>query len=220
MPRSDGPKQRWSRSPRRSNVPGTLLSGRTPSRRAPGWRKRGPSRHAMTWRKPTGKRRICATKSASYVPSWRRSLPSATPPCTKPNAKRPTGGQRVVDVRARHEDMNRQLREELAELRHELTTAREEVRAQRGRADRAEGRLDNATVAMKARRRQSYAGRGRRREGAPRQRPRRCPIDPDGESLSSVLRARREQDPLFGSAPCCRAENLARSPRRSMVSDG
>jgi hypothetical protein len=68
--------------------------------------------------------------------------------------------------RARHEEVNRRLREELAELRHELMTARKEVRVQRGRADRADGGLDNATVAMKARRSQPYAGRGRRRHGA------------------------------------------------------
>jgi colicin import membrane protein len=74
------------------------------------------------------------------------------------------GDQRVDDLRARHEEENRRLREELAELRRELNAAREEVRVQRTRADRAEARLDNATV---ARRRESYAGRGRRRAGTP-----------------------------------------------------
>src|SRR3954464_9877669 len=76
------------------------------------------------------------------------------------------GGQRVDDLPARYEQENRRLREELSELRDELNLAREEARVQRSRADRAEGRLDNTTVATKARRRQSYAGRTRRREGA------------------------------------------------------
>lgn len=76
------------------------------------------------------------------------------------------GDQRVDDLRARHEEENRRLREELIELRGELDTARDEVRVQRSRADRAEARLDSAAVAIKARRRQSYAGRGRRRDEA------------------------------------------------------
>jgi colicin import membrane protein len=76
------------------------------------------------------------------------------------------GDQRVDDLRARHEEDNRRLLEELAGLRGELTTAHEEASVQRSRADRAEARLDNAAVAAKARRRQSYAGRGRRRDGA------------------------------------------------------
>ncbi|MBN1092123.1 hypothetical protein JKP75_05820 [Blastococcus sp. TML/M2B] len=72
------------------------------------------------------------------------------------------GHQRVNDLRARHEEENRRLREELAGLRGELNTARDEARVQRSRADRAEAHLDNA-VTIKARRPQSYAGRGRRR---------------------------------------------------------
>jgi colicin import membrane protein len=74
------------------------------------------------------------------------------------------GHQRVDDLRTRHEEENRRLREELVELRGELGTARDEARVQRSRADRAEARLDNANVASRARRRQSYAGRGRRRD--------------------------------------------------------
>lgn len=72
------------------------------------------------------------------------------------------GHQRVDDLRARHEEENRRLREELAGLHGELNTARDEARVQRSRADRAEARLDNA-VRIKARRPQSHAGRGRRR---------------------------------------------------------
>ncbi|WP_137161822.1 MULTISPECIES: hypothetical protein [Blastococcus] len=72
------------------------------------------------------------------------------------------GHQRVEDLRARHDEENRRLREELAELRGELNTARDEARVQRSRADRAEARLDNA-VTTKTRRPQSPAGRARRR---------------------------------------------------------
>jgi colicin import membrane protein len=73
------------------------------------------------------------------------------------------GDQRVDDLRARHEEVNRRMREELVELRNELTSVREGVRVQRSRA---ESRLGNTTVATKARRRQSYAGRRRRRNEA------------------------------------------------------
>jgi colicin import membrane protein len=72
------------------------------------------------------------------------------------------GHERVDDLRARHEEENRRLREELAELRGELNTARDEALVQRSRADRAEARLDNAAT-TKVRRRQSHAGRARRR---------------------------------------------------------
>jgi colicin import membrane protein len=73
------------------------------------------------------------------------------------------GDQRVDDLRARHEEVNRRRREELAELRHELTNAREDVRVQRSRA---ESRLGSTTVPTNARRRQSCAGRRRRRDEA------------------------------------------------------
>jgi colicin import membrane protein len=59
-----------------------------------------------------------------------------------------------------------QLREEFAELRGELSAAREDVGVQRTRVDRAEARLDKGTVVTGVRRRQSYAGRGRRRDAA------------------------------------------------------
>ncbi|TQN43755.1 hypothetical protein FHU33_3219 [Blastococcus colisei] len=72
------------------------------------------------------------------------------------------GYQRVDDLRARHEEENRRVREELAESRGELNTARDETLVQRSRADRAEARLDNA-LTTKARRPQSPAGRARRR---------------------------------------------------------
>jgi colicin import membrane protein len=110
-------------------------------------------------------RRELRGRSASYARSWRRSPPSARPPYREARLEKAHGGdQRVDDLRARHQEENRQLGEELAELRGELTTAHQEARVQRSRADRAEARLDNATVAAKARRRQTYAGRGRRRD--------------------------------------------------------
>src|SRR3954471_15901198 len=90
------------------------------------------------------------------------------------------GGQRVDDLPARYEQENRRLREELSELRDELNLAREEARVQRSRAGRAEGRLNNTTVATKARRRWSYAGRTRRREGPPWQKWRRRATDTGG----------------------------------------
>ena len=76
--------------------------------------------------------------------------------------ERAHGQQRVDDLRARHEEENRRLREVFVELRGELNAVREEASVQRSRADRAEARLDD-TVATKARRAQSHAGRGRRR---------------------------------------------------------
>lgn len=72
------------------------------------------------------------------------------------------GHERVNDLRARHEEENRRLSEEVAELRGELNTARDEARVQRSRADRAEARFDNA-VTTKTRRPQAPAGRARRR---------------------------------------------------------
>ncbi len=72
------------------------------------------------------------------------------------------GQERVIDLRARHEEENRRLSEEVAELRGELNRARDEARELRSRADRAEARFDNA-VTTKARRPQSPAGRARRR---------------------------------------------------------
>ena len=76
--------------------------------------------------------------------------------------ERAHGHQRVDDLRGRHQEENHRLREGFDELRGELNAARDEARVQRSRADRAEARLDNS-VATKARRPQSHAGRGRRR---------------------------------------------------------
>jgi colicin import membrane protein len=73
------------------------------------------------------------------------------------------GQQRVDDLRARHKEEDRRLREEFVELRGELNAAREEASVQRSRADRAEARLDSAPVARETRRPQSPPGRGRRR---------------------------------------------------------
>jgi colicin import membrane protein len=111
-------------------------------------------------------RRELRGRSASYARSWRRSPPSARPPYREARLEKAHGDQRVDDLRARHEEENRRLGEELVELRGDLITAHEEARLQRSRADRAEARLDNATVATKARRRQTYAGRGRHRDEA------------------------------------------------------
>lgn len=73
------------------------------------------------------------------------------------------GQQRVDDLRARHEEEDRRLREEFVELRGELNAAREEASVQRSRADRAEARLDSALVAGEPRRPQPPSGHGRRR---------------------------------------------------------